>query len=253
VRDTCTAQVDRTLTVDLRPLLDAASVVATDPCSDGIVISWSPAGWRGPAGAGYYNVYRSTISCADAVMTPGNRLVQGLLTTTYTDTTTVADTTYFYVVEAEDGTGNSACAPAGPTVRGATTRVDVQGGTCTGITDSRGQDPMTLPRVGTSLRLGGTDAGGARLYGEPFVNLRWSTSVPIDPGLGHHFHVLRSDAPEMGFGQINPDVPRLAAGDFTDSAADQPNVGSPVFFYLVFTSDGCEVDNRDFDSFRSGP
>lgn len=249
----CDSQVDLALTVDLRPILDPATVTAADPCTDGIELTWGAATWRGAAGAGYYNVYRSTISCADALSTPGNLLVQGLLTTTYMDSSTLGGTTYYYVVEAEDGTGNSSCAPAGPTVRGSTTDVNVPGGVCAGIRDGRGQDPATLPRIGGNLRLGGTDGAGTRLYGPDFVNLRWTTDVPIDPVLGHHFHALRSDVPDVNFAQFHPDVPALQAGDLTDSAAAQPGPGTLVFFYLVFTSDGCEVDNRNFDNFRTIP
>ena len=249
--DTCVDQFALNLPVDLRPILDPASVTVADPCDDGIVLNWGAATWRGPAGAGYYNIYRSTTSCADAVAAPAFR--SGLFVTTFTDGTTVAGTTYYYVIEAEDGTGNSACVPAGPTVRGSTTRVDAPGGTCVGVVDGRGQDPATLPRVGASLRAGGSDPGVPRLYGPDFVTLRWTTDVPLDPVAGQHFHVERSSAPDTGFARINTEPPFLTIGEFTDTNAAQPDTGIPIFFYLVFTSDGCEVDNRDFDNFRTIP
>lgn len=251
--DTCVDSWPLNLTVDLPPAFDPASVSAMDPCDEGIILSWSPATWRGPAGAGYYNIYRSEVSCADALATPGNLLPLGRglsgATTTFTDATTVAGTTYYYVVQAEDGTGNSVC-PQGPTVRGATTNVHVPGGVCAGIRDGRGQDPATLPRVGASLRAGGGTVA-APLYGDDFVNFRWTTDVPIDAGLNQHFHVLRSLQPDVNFAQINVEPAFLQVGDFTDANAAQPDTGRQLFFYLVFTSDGCEVDNRDYDSFRT--
>src|SRR6185369_2706931 len=107
----------------------------------------------GPTGTGFYNVYRSGTSCADALTRAP--IAAGITTLTYSDTSTSDGSTYFYVVEAEDGTPATICPQRGPVVNGPSTRVNANGGICQGVSDSASPRPDLLPRVGGTLRLGG--------------------------------------------------------------------------------------------------
>lgn len=247
LQTTCFDLTSVNVEVDKRPAFNAAGVMARDaaPCNQGIQVTWEPATWRGSLGTGTYAVYKSTVSCADAL----TRLpVAWRLTDLfYWDPITTEGVSYYYVVEAEDNDPDSACLPQGPTVRGATTRVEANGGTCVAVTDATTPRTDILPRVGASLRLGGTDAFGAPRYSETFVDLEWNPSRPADPLAGEHFHVLRSSLPNSGFAAITTDAPPLSGNMFTDAAADQPNNATYVFFYLVYSADACENENRAWD------
>lgn len=247
LRDVCVDGTDIPVDVSFPPLLDPASVIARDdaPCNRGISVTWDPATFRGRTGSGTYAVYRSTVSCADAV---ANLPIAWLLTdTTFRDTSTVEGTTYFYVVEAEDDEPDSPCVPQGATRRGAATRVEANGGACVAIGDAATPRTDLLPRVGGTLRLGGTDAGGARRYGQDFVDLRWGSDRPPDALAGEHFHVLRSDVPDTAFALQTTDSPPISAGAFTDAAAAQPDDATYVWHYLVYSADACENENRTED------
>jgi hypothetical protein len=101
--------------------------------------------------------------------------------------------------------------------------------------------PELLPRVGGTLRLGPP-------YDRTTVDLSWTTDRPLDLPAGEHVHVLRSRRPDSGFAAITLDAPRLVAERFTDADSSLPGgPGVAVHHYLVFTADGCENDNADFD------
>lgn len=241
LRDGCVDSRTVTLGVERPPLLDGASIVAREvDCTPGIELSWSPATFRGATGSGVYNVYRSTVSCADAVG-PAGRLVGTTPVAAFTDVATVAGETYYYVVEAEDATGfPGGCLPDGPTFGGAVTRADAPGGACAGIVERQGPDTALLPRVEGRLRVGWPEA-----YSPGTATLHWSTNEPLDAGADEHFHVLRSDRPDGGFSQLNvPDPPLLAATSFEDAAAARPGPGTTVLHYVVFVANACHADNR---------
>ena len=251
VIDTCVDREIITVPVDRRPIFDGASITVTEEdCELGIELVWDPATFLGPTGTGVYNVYRSTISCADAVdpasMTGG--LISSEVAPNFTDMFTFPGVTYYYVIEAEDATGYpEGCQPPGPSFGGATTRADAWGGSCRGILERFGRDPAGLPVVGESLRLGAPDP-----YSETEVTL--SFEAAIDAGLDEHYHVLRSDSPMDGFTQMNvPDPPLLQTGRFTDAMSDQPDMGTQVLFYLSFVAEACHRDNRETDRFSTFP
>lgn len=246
LRDTCVDSVRVRAQIDRVPDFDPATVTAQDiaSCNVGIRLTWRPATFYGPLGTGFYNIYRSEISCADAVTRAA--LEVGLSTTNYTDVNTVAGTTYYYVVEAEDSNGPSPCVPRGPRNGGAVTRVDAPGGSCTGILEFVGARPDLLPRVGGTLRAGGSLPGGIVRYGETFVEFDWSSDRAPDLIAGEHFHVLRSESPDTGFSLLSVEPPRTVTGYYIDLQADDTvgNGGTHVWHYLVYSADDCENDNQ---------
>jgi hypothetical protein len=259
LRDTCVDTQRVSVEVDLPPAFPAAPVQALDiaPCNLGVQISWDFATWFGLARTGYYNIYRSEVSCADAVArTP---LIVGLpdTQTSYTDVSTVGGRSYYYVVEAEDGTPGTVCSPRGPRNNGAVTRVDCNGGTCVLVTDNESAQPDLLPRVRTTLRAGGTDPGsGSPRYAEVYNYLEWQSDRPPSALAGEHFHVMRSDRPDSAFGRINEETPPLRNTFYDDFDADDPAGNTTlwhVWYYLLFTADACENDNSTVDSYRSRP
>lgn len=235
--------------VSVRPDFDPASVTARDRtnCNLGVQLTWDAATFHGPSGTGAYNIYRSETGCD----TDLELLRIGITDLEFTDTPPLPDVPYYYVVEAEDDSNASPCLPRGPDNGGSTTRVAANGGTCTPIVDVLAQDLAGLPRIGTSLRVGGTDpVFGVRQYGETFVQIFWTPDRPADPLADEHFHVYRSDQPDTGFSTITDDAPPVAEPEFLDQAADQPDDGTVyVWYYLVFSSDGCEGENIDYERF----
>lgn len=232
--------------VDAPPSLAGARAFDLAACNLGLAVEWDPATFRGATGTGVYNVYRSTLSCADALLQPP--VAAGLATTAWTDVDTAAGLTYHYVVEAENGSGPSPCAPRGPLHGGAVARVAVTDGSCAGILEVDTARPDLLPRVGGTLRAGGSRPGGVRRYGDAFVELEWGSDRALDLLSGEHFHALRSERPDGGFGPVVSEPPLLETAALTDAAADDTvgNAGTHVWHYLVFTADGCDNDNRAF-------
>jgi hypothetical protein len=246
---TCVGAVTVRVPVDRAPVFDASSIRVTEnDCELGILLEWDRATFLGPTGAGVYNLYRSTVSCADAVdpSSPTGGLVATEVSRNFTDLMTEPGQTYYYVVEAEDETHfPDGCLPPGPAFGGATTRADVPGGACTGVTERFGTPADLLPRVGPTLRVGMPDA-----YSASTVPLRWGTDRPIDVGADEHYHVFRFPGLAAPGAQLNvPDPPLLQAARFTDTTADAPGV--PVLYYLLFVADVCHLDNRDFDRFTT--
>jgi len=241
----CANSVRVRVEVERAPALDPFSTgSARLPCDVGIRLYWAPARFYGAAG-GFYNVYRSEVSCSDALTRPP--IASGLPAPTFVDAGSVEGRTYHYVVEAEDGTPAESCADRGPVVGGASTRVDVLGGA--GIIDATTSRPELLPRVGGSLRLGGLDAGG-RHYGNGFVDLAWVPDRALDIVAGEHFHVLRSEDPAAAGRPITAEAPPLSSPSFRDESADDTvgDVGLHAWYYRIVVADACDNDNGALDT-----
>jgi hypothetical protein len=252
---TCEGSSRVPVTIDRPPDLDPASVIARDafPCNQGVIVSWDPATFYGPSGTGTYNIYRGEVGCAPADVTLLH--ANWSMGTTYPDNPPTPDTaSYYYVVEAEDDNRMTSCTPPGPVYGGSTTRVAANGGGCTPVIDRTISAPETLPRVGTNLRLGGTDPTGTPRYSQAHVYLYWTTDVPLDVPAEEHFHVHRTATLGAPFPLISLEPPRRTVPEYLDLTADQPD-GVPVhvLYYLVFTADGCDRDNSEFDTFASDP
>jgi fibronectin type 3 domain-containing protein len=72
--------------------------LSASPSNAQVSLSWSPSAW-----AASYNVYRGTASGAES----STAIASGILTSTYTDTTTTNGTDYYYVVAAVNTAGAS--------------------------------------------------------------------------------------------------------------------------------------------------
>jgi len=245
----CANSVPLRVTVERPPLFDPAAVIAIDQssCNLGVRVSWDAATFFGPTGNGHYNVYRSDISCFDALTHPP--IAPGVTQLSFSDTSTADGWTYFYVVEAEDETPATICPLRGFVVNGPATRVDASGGVCQAVSDSASPRPDLLPRLGGSLRLGGLAIPAGRRYGHGFVDLDWVPDRPLALVSGEHFHVLRSEDPASVIPPISIEPPFLSLNTFRDPSADDTvgNIGLHVWYYLVVVSDACENDNRGFD------
>lgn len=107
-RSTCgvAAVVTSTAACNLTPEFDQSSVTAADTAGDmcGIDLDWAAGSSNCPAGATIrYNVYRSTDPLFSPA--PGNRVASDLTgVTEWVDPNVMPDTTYFYMVRAEDST-----------------------------------------------------------------------------------------------------------------------------------------------------
>jgi len=246
----CADSVPLRVEVERPPALDPRSVRAEDDpaCNGGIRVTWGAATFFGPTGNGWYNLYRSTISCADAAASAP--IAEGLTALAYTDASTSVGTTYHYVIEAEDATPATLCLLRGAVVAGASTRVEANGGLCQGVTDSTTPRPELLPRIEGTLRLGGSALPAGRRYGNAFVDLDWAPERPLDLAGGDHFHVLRSGDPTSVETLLMVEPPRLGTPTFRDADADDDvgNVGLHVWYYLACVSDACENDNRALDN-----
>lgn len=121
----CMTVVEVLVSVETPPELETARILDIDPCNAGLAIKWDPAVFHDPSGSGVYNVYRSEVSCAAALIAPP--VISGLTVPGWFDGTTRPGSTYFYVVEAEDARTPTACTPQGPHNGGAVARVCLPG------------------------------------------------------------------------------------------------------------------------------
>ncbi len=182
----CRVDLSLTVTVDAPP--DFQPPVAADPdrCNGGIWISWNPATFHDASGTGFYNVYRSEVSCADAVL--GAPIARGLTGLGFHDDKAEPGRTYFYVVEAEDMNAATTCRPRGPVGGGAATIL-----CATAVTDIT----ETGPPAGVGAVLFASHVGDA-------VTLNWSGVRAL--GADEHFHLNKAWLdPTDYFRPINPE------------------------------------------------
>ncbi|MEM7248393.1 MAG: PPC domain-containing protein [Acidobacteriota bacterium] len=221
VRVTCstdpTCYYVRTVSVTVdAPSFETATAADPSDCFTGVDLSWEAASF--PRGGGVYNVYRSTIDCADAVMQPP--VATGLTDLTFTDMTTMAGTTYHYVIEAEDGAG-SACLPQGPG-GGAAARVCVM--------------PIEDVAGGGSVPDGVFDVLRVSHVGDE-VTVSWAASRALLAD--EEFYLLKAvDLPTNPFSRVNP------MGD-TTLEYTETDLGSPVQFFDLRVSNTCGAISED--------
>ena len=205
------------------PVLATGSATDASACNDGLLVAWDAAVFPA-AGNGAYHVYRSTASFADALAQPRISPLLGVGGTSFLDNGTVANETYYYVVQAES-TDFPGCG-AGPLVDGSTDEIDVGP-----VTDSA---DMTGPAgiVGDTLRATG--------HTDDTVDFEWPLAPAPEPG--ERYVILRSDArPEGPFTTQATTVAR----SWTDPDAPPRWIPSHVWFYDVRIADDC--DNRSLD------
>ena len=193
-------------------------------CPVGIRVFWSAATF--PTGSGHYDIYRSVVSFADALLNPP--VASNVTGTEFVDNSTTPGNTYFYVVRAEDD------APAPPGCQ-----VGPHGGVFTDvnvgpITDNLSQTENKPLDIGADLR--------AYRILPTEVNLDWSTVVP-DVNTTH-WHVYRATDPSLPFpdfwSMICPDKP--TAGWLAPSTTTWNDTGAtgPLYYYDVRSANDCE-------------
>ncbi len=216
----CTVTRDVTVTVDHQPTIGFSQAVDVLPCSRGIDVSWTAATFPGSSGAGTYSVYRSEVSCADALTR--RPVVSGLTGTAWRDVSTRGGRVYHYVVEAESADRAVACRPTGPKNAGAVARACV----AAPVMDDADMTPpagaMTLLRV----RRAGDD-----------VTLSWAGARAL--AAGEHFHLDKATGRADGvFVRVNPE------GDlgFVHSERD---TSSPLQFFVLRVANTCDIESTD--------
>ncbi|HEX6853172.1 MAG TPA: hypothetical protein VF139_17385, partial [Candidatus Polarisedimenticolaceae bacterium] len=186
--------------------LDAATDVGG--CADtGIRLSWKAAPAWGTGAAGTYSVYRST----DPAFVPsaGNRIAAGIAGTTYTDASAPNDTTFYYVVRAE----NAESCSTGPANGGVTDA---------NLVRRWARDETAQAAPGTV---------GATVLASPVndahVRLSWTASPTAAT-----YRILRAQAPQGPFTQVAE-----VAGTYWE---DKDQLGDTANrFYQVKTADVC--------------
>jgi hypothetical protein len=157
--------------VDGPPAFTAASARDIMNCNAGIAIEWAPATFTGSSRAGGYAIYRSRLSCDDALAGPPVAIVTGA--TSWMDATQPPGEAQHHVVEAENEDATS-CSMPGPQYAGATTRICLAP-----VTDVASDDVPLDP--GGLLRVRRDPAG---------LLLAWPALV-LAPG--EHVHVRAAD------------------------------------------------------------
>lgn len=186
---TCEARAPLTVTVEKRPVVANGTLVDPRSCNLGLELAWDAVTF--PSGTGYYNVYRSEISCADALTRPPIN-PPNLRDNAYIDPTTRSGRTYYYAVVAEDAAVAVSCRPPGPNNGG----VVSAGSICLGpVTEV--DDPGFPDYLGWSLRVS---------HQGQQVTLDWTGARALQPG--EHFHVTKGTDPRVlthvnGEGQVS--------------------------------------------------
>jgi hypothetical protein len=212
----CRATEQVVVSVDVPPVMTPVSVVDHAPCNLALLVSWSEAAWSGVTGTGVYNVFRSTTSCADALLAPPVAL--GLTVTSFIDTRTEIGTTYTYVVEAENDGTASPCTPRGAHHGGAADRE------CAGPASDVSADASVPDGVHIQLFV--------RRQGDD-ITAHWAGARPLLPG--EHFHLLRAwDRADVGFEHVNGETSTARSYTETDTSGR-------IQFLDLRVADPCET------------
>jgi hypothetical protein len=183
----CVFEDFATVTVDAPPLPGTVAVRDVATCNRGLEVTWTPATFRDPTASGAYNVYRSEVSCADALARPP--LATGVDALRHFDATTETGRTYVYAVEAEDARAVTACVPAGADHGGASAVA------CSAAVEDAPGVPLP-DGVYAVLR--------AR-HDDDLVTFTWSASRPLLAG--EHFHLLKARLAANGsYERANPEA-----------------------------------------------
>ena len=210
----------------LAPVMGPVAARDVSPCTTGIELTWPAATFRGPTGSGVYNVYRSAVSCADALLRPA--IATGLTLPRHVDLgSTGGGATWHYVVEAEDATATGPCAPAGAHHGGVAARACV---TPAVRDDGTGPFPDV---VGAVLRVAHR--------GEE-ITVSWTDARTL---VGReHFHLLKAiDDPTAPFARVNPE------NDLSRRFTETDSSGTLQFFDVRVAN---ECEEMSIDEFPPG-
>jgi hypothetical protein len=211
----CTAVETATVEVVSPPVAGPAVAADLASCNVGLEVSWQPAVFSTPDGLGFYNVYRSETSCADALLRPPVAL--GLTATRWVDPLTRPGRSYHYVVEAEDPRPGGPCRPGGPFVGGAVDRACVD----PAVLDV-GDAPPPEP-VWATLRV---------RHDADAITATWDAARAL--AAGETYRLLKTwGDPTNGFVTANGSTDRSRAFSEADAS-------SPLQFFDLRVANACE-------------
>ncbi|MEM7247129.1 MAG: hypothetical protein AAF533_17410 [Acidobacteriota bacterium] len=211
-------RLEDTLRVTVERPPNNGTGMATDlsDCGTGIRLDWTDATFRDPSGTGTYNIYRDDFNCARSLLrTP---LAVGLTELTYTDLTTVAGTTYYYAVEAEDARTDTACMPTGPNNGGAVARLCLAA-----VTDELFEPPELTTAVAV-------DVSDCALG----VDLSWDPAIFNDASASGVYNIYRSEV-DCADALTRPPV---VLGLTETTWSDPDTVEGTTYHYVVEAEDG---------------
>ncbi len=204
--------------MEWRPVLGVVTAGDLASCNLGLKVTWDPARFEDPGFGGYYDVYRSEISCADALTRPP--IATDVRGTTINDAATVSGQTYHYAIVAENATFASVCTPVGS--RGGATATACAS-PIVDVSDPSPPDYLCWP-----LRV--------RHVGQA-VTLDWSLGRALEPG--EHYHVLKADtAANRAFALVNGEGDLATTWTETDTA-------TRLHFFDVRVANACEASSPD--------
>jgi len=216
----CFHEEEVTVSVEKPPVAGAAVARDLAECNLGVEVSWDPATFR-ESGTGVYNVYRSELSCADALSRPP--VVTGLTGTRWVDEETASGGSYVYVVEAEDSVVARACSPTGADHAGPAASL---ASSCTArVSEAELEFPAG---VGATLRAA---------HDGDLVTLSWDAARGLLAG--EHFHLLKTSTDPAGsYRRVNPESDLARSHVETDTS-------SRVQFFDLRVANECELQSLD--------
>ena len=214
----CSASAPVTVTVEQRPQMGAGSLVDPADCNLGLELAWDAVTF--PSGSGFYNVYRSETSCADA-LTRAPINLPNLATPSYIDPTTGHGRAYYYVVQAEDSGRAVSCRPPGPNNGGIVSANTLCLGPVTEI-----DNPGFPDLLGWSLRVS---------HQGQQITANWTGARALLPG--EHFHVNKGTTPQV-LVMVNPENQLGLTWTETDTR-------SPLQFFDIRIANSCEEESLD--------
>jgi hypothetical protein len=256
----------------LPPVFDGLSAVTNsqeESCT--ITVSWA-AGSTSCGGGLTYNIYRSTSSG----FTPGagNRIATCVMGTSYVDTDVESGMTYFYVVRAEDGSGNGSgpCSggnedtntveasgsPTGPDQIAFEDDLETDSGSWSssaGPADT-GTDPWTLTTTDTDGNGTSWFCSDQPVVKDQRLNLAIAGTVPAGSFLSFSHKVLTEDGFDGGVleystdggstwndildgngGSVPANADRFVQNGYSGSISSDPQWMSPIIGRMAFEGD----------------
>jgi hypothetical protein len=214
---TCTASAQAVVAIEATPDPFAVNARDVSPCNAGVLLEWPaaiPNGWDGPSwgtnGRGTFDVFRSDVSCADALTRPA--VATGVTVPRWFDTDAATGASFYYVVVAEAALPATSCPPG--VHRGAPFTQS-----CVAIPISDEVSPPPPGAIGPSLRV--TKPNG-------FPLLDWTRSPPLPFG--------QSD---VVFGSTNAQLLLpIATGVLSEAWEHQPAT-ERLLYYQIFRANEC--------------
>lgn len=226
----CSGTARVPVTVAFPPVMGIPTAADLGPCTTGIRVDWAAAKFNDVSQSGLYNIYRSTTGCPAPI--PANLLATGVAGLFYPDGSTAPNTSYTYLVEAEDASTNGPC-PQGPNNQGAVNSQCIAGPVLDVFDDQPLVDPPQPWNVNAPQPLRAIDKG------DDWVSFGWPTwPLPEPDG---NFVMFRSSTVSGPFIEVTPPG-GIQTLTMTDSAA--PAI---LYYYDLRFRDLCGNLSNDWE------